>query len=427
MDKDTQKTLLADYVRGRCTPEQVAQVGKMLAQSEELRNECAALRDYYQALDTIPKPQAPDTFLESVKTRIQEPSPMSKVFKRLFHPLPIKIPLEIAGLTATIILVILIYNPFDLRNAPPVDFDDAPVVGEEKKEVQEIQEGEIRKMGRTFSTTPEIKDETPPPKTIKKTTKKSLVKKASKPKRAIAQKKAPKQEREELADEMGGFEAPPAAPAESKEIAKGASYMEYSEPAEDMLDAEIQPESEEAYVASIIEQSETIVKRKKFPKPEPVDVGLLALSIKTLKKELTPDEELLKKIEALQLKKSKIKEASIEEAQSEEKKRTQKAKSAAPESIESVADQPVPPPKSQEEMIFAQVESKVREQKGTITLLPDKPHSTKKRYYQIEIPTTQFPALKEMLLSEGHVIDNNFSYDSLQVEIIRFNLLVTID
>lgn len=106
-------------------------VEEHLARCEECARESEALRNYLAVLSSLEKVQAPADFLEKVRERIGKPSAFRRFVQKWFYPLHVKIPMELAGVVATTLLVILLYHGEEqkeaLRRAPVTA--EAPSLG----------------------------------------------------------------------------------------------------------------------------------------------------------------------------------------------------------------------------------------------------------------------------------------------------------
>ncbi len=113
MDYNMIQEMLPDYVRGLLNEEDSLIVLENLEQSESLRNEFEELRSYYRAIETLEPVKAPNTFVQAVHTRIATPLLLNHIIKKIFTPLPVKLPLELAGLAATVAIIVpyLILSP----------------------------------------------------------------------------------------------------------------------------------------------------------------------------------------------------------------------------------------------------------------------------------------------------------------------------
>jgi hypothetical protein len=114
--------LLPDYVAGRVDSQLGRLIEERCAASEELRGALETARRYTDALGAIEEVRAPDDFLDKVHRRIEEPSGM---LRRLFTPIRRRLPVELAGVLVTALLVLFLFNPFSgelpqLRTSRPV-------------------------------------------------------------------------------------------------------------------------------------------------------------------------------------------------------------------------------------------------------------------------------------------------------------------
>lgn len=112
MSAENIRDLLPDYVRGRLDQQKTKMVEVELERSESLRHRCEELRRYYDALDALEPARASDEFMDKLHARMDEPPLMQRLFRVMFLPLGIKLPIEIVGVAATALLVVLLYNPF---------------------------------------------------------------------------------------------------------------------------------------------------------------------------------------------------------------------------------------------------------------------------------------------------------------------------
>lgn len=89
--------------------------------------------EYLKRMSSLPKVKAPDDFLQKVRERIEERPFREKLMHALFVPVRIKIPLEVAAATATLLLVIStleVTKPAkQLAYAPKSDMAEEAVMG----------------------------------------------------------------------------------------------------------------------------------------------------------------------------------------------------------------------------------------------------------------------------------------------------------
>lgn len=433
MNENEIRELLPDYVGGLLDAETTAQIDKHIQNSESLKKECDELRAYFNSIRTLEPVKAPNNFLHNVQNRITAISPLKKITRKLFHPLQVKIPLELAGLAATVVIVVFLFHPFDLDNIPPIEFDD--VSEREKEEKKNAKPAAEQESGQPTEETSamnealvDIDKKEEPKAKIQPKAPKRKAKAIPTSKIATSVSSNAKRSNASIRDE------PPAAPPSSgpkkgagksiglfkaqEDLAGGASAQPIMESEETLSDDEL-------FARAVIERSDSIVKRRMYPEPEAVDVGLLALSIQkknVLPLKVSTPESAARDSEYDQKKKTKTLKFSLREGRqaSKRKKSKEEPPKGAPEAKDVV--QPV----SAHELIFAQIESKIKLKKGKVTLLKDKTQTAQKKHYMVEILPSLFPALRQELEAEGILIDNNFHFDSLQVNLIQFNLIVDI-
>jgi hypothetical protein len=120
MDKHIAKELLPDYVRGLLDPAQARLVEQALAGSEELTREKSRLQTYFAALDALEPVTAPSDFINRVNRRIDRPHFVKRLIDALLFPLQVKIPLELAGLAACAIVLVVILRPHYIQSPAPM-------------------------------------------------------------------------------------------------------------------------------------------------------------------------------------------------------------------------------------------------------------------------------------------------------------------
>jgi hypothetical protein len=101
--------LLPDYIRGQLDDATESEIKTRLEISEELRMALDRARRYIDSLEALEPALASDNFLREVHERIEA---RQRVFNLLFRPFHIKLPVELAGIAATVILVVFMFNPF---------------------------------------------------------------------------------------------------------------------------------------------------------------------------------------------------------------------------------------------------------------------------------------------------------------------------
>jgi hypothetical protein len=110
MKNNQTRELLYDYARGVLSDQERALVEKMLSNSEELRKELKNVQLYYAMIESVEPVSVPGNFLNKVHRRI-ESSQKKPLFSWLQLPSHIKLPMEFAGILATVVLVVFIFIP----------------------------------------------------------------------------------------------------------------------------------------------------------------------------------------------------------------------------------------------------------------------------------------------------------------------------
>ena len=87
--------------------------------------------EYLKQMSSLPKVKAPDDFLQKVRARIEKRPLSERIIGALFVPFRIKIPLEVAAVTATLLLVMSSFDVVkpskQLASVPKSDVEEAVV------------------------------------------------------------------------------------------------------------------------------------------------------------------------------------------------------------------------------------------------------------------------------------------------------------
>ncbi len=87
--------------------------------------------EYLKQMSSLPKEKAPDDFLQKVRARIERRPLRERIIDALFVPFRIKIPLEVAAVTATLLLVMSSFDEIrpskQLASVPKSDVEEAVV------------------------------------------------------------------------------------------------------------------------------------------------------------------------------------------------------------------------------------------------------------------------------------------------------------
>jgi hypothetical protein len=102
--------LLSEYVDDQLDPEGKKLVEQHLASCERCTAELGSLQAYLRTMAAVEKIRAPQGFLAAVHERIEEPSMFERITRWLFHPLRVKLPMELGGIALTALLLVFAYH-----------------------------------------------------------------------------------------------------------------------------------------------------------------------------------------------------------------------------------------------------------------------------------------------------------------------------
>jgi hypothetical protein len=102
--------LLSEYIDGTLDAKTVQLVEKHISVCADCKEKLASLRAMVEELNALEPMKAPTDFLEKIHQRIKPRSDFSRLFKKLFVPFKIKIPLQLAAAATASILVVMILN-----------------------------------------------------------------------------------------------------------------------------------------------------------------------------------------------------------------------------------------------------------------------------------------------------------------------------
>jgi anti-sigma factor RsiW len=105
--------MLHEYVQGRLGADEALELERKMKNSPELHARLHSIKAYYSALEQEPAVVSED-FLQKVHEKIQKNTPAGVFFKRLFFPLHIKLPIELAGLAGAAVLIFIVLNPITI-------------------------------------------------------------------------------------------------------------------------------------------------------------------------------------------------------------------------------------------------------------------------------------------------------------------------
>jgi hypothetical protein len=104
--------LLSGYIDGDLDARTRESVGTHLRQCEACNEEFLSMKELIHELGALEGLKAPDGFTEKVRRKIENPSWSARIRSSLFFPAKIKIPLEIAALATTAVLIFFLVNSF---------------------------------------------------------------------------------------------------------------------------------------------------------------------------------------------------------------------------------------------------------------------------------------------------------------------------
>lgn len=121
MDCSQVQELLSDYVEDTLQPSARKQVSKHLSTCKDCSAELRELRNYLQAMSSLGAINAPADFLEKVHKRIEQGSVWRKLYEKIFVPLRIKVPLELAGVAIAALLVVFLHQEMSPEKKAPME------------------------------------------------------------------------------------------------------------------------------------------------------------------------------------------------------------------------------------------------------------------------------------------------------------------
>ncbi len=100
---------LSEYIDGVLDGETMSAIQNHLRNCEACRKEYVSLNDIVRDLNSMETIRAPEDLLERVKERIERDSVFWKIRQVLFSPARFKIPMELTALTATALIIFMIF------------------------------------------------------------------------------------------------------------------------------------------------------------------------------------------------------------------------------------------------------------------------------------------------------------------------------
>lgn len=102
------KELLSEYIDGTLDEQIKVFVEKHLLTCKECAEEHTFLKAYVKELNALKRVGTPENFLESVHERIKGQPGFKRIINKLFRPMQIKVPLELAGVVVTVVLLFFV-------------------------------------------------------------------------------------------------------------------------------------------------------------------------------------------------------------------------------------------------------------------------------------------------------------------------------
>lgn len=110
MECSRSKELLSDYIDGILDARTKVLLEEHLMVCKGCREDLASLKALVQEMGSLKSLEAPRDFLEKVHERIEQRSKFGQIMRKLFFPVRIKVPLELATVTAIAILILAVFN-----------------------------------------------------------------------------------------------------------------------------------------------------------------------------------------------------------------------------------------------------------------------------------------------------------------------------
>ena len=140
MDCHDVKNLLSEYIDGMLSEENTSMVKDHLARCTDCSETYESMRRIIGHMNQMESIDEPADFLERVNARLERRFSLAGAFRRLFVPLRIKIPLELAGVAAAVVLIIYfagIRNDRTLHEIT-VSMDEIPVFAGKPEAIRKL-------------------------------------------------------------------------------------------------------------------------------------------------------------------------------------------------------------------------------------------------------------------------------------------------
>lgn len=134
MDCKKIKPLLTDYINKELSKEMEMEIKNHIDKCKNCMQEINFLNNYFNKIKNIKPINAPDDLLDKIHIRLNKKTTFKNLIKKLFIPLQIKIPFQLATAATAVLLVFLLFNPIKQL------FIKQPIISEKPDEKTEIKE-----------------------------------------------------------------------------------------------------------------------------------------------------------------------------------------------------------------------------------------------------------------------------------------------
>jgi len=134
------KQLLSEYVDGVLDAQTKADIEEHISTCTGCRQALEDLKALLGELRAVEPVKAPEDFLNQLHERIKSRFSLGKIFRTLFVPMRIKIPIQLVTVTATAVLVFSVIN----LQQPVMQLSDAPMVSEEEEVKLEVMKEPVK-------------------------------------------------------------------------------------------------------------------------------------------------------------------------------------------------------------------------------------------------------------------------------------------
>jgi len=136
------RKVLSQYMDGMINGKKREKVEEHLASCHSCTEELKALREVRENLEQLGEVDVPANFLDMIHARIEQESPVRRLWRRLFTPTGRRIPLELAAAVSMIVVVILLLRVLPLTRPPrreqiPIELAEVPQKSEKEIDVDD--------------------------------------------------------------------------------------------------------------------------------------------------------------------------------------------------------------------------------------------------------------------------------------------------